>query len=56
MLVIHVLIAHTLVMHVPSLHAPWSHMRDSSTCNVVCQCYDDPTNAHKGGPSMARLP
>ena len=31
-------------------------VRDSSKCNMVCCCYDNPTNAPMGNPSMARLP
>ena len=33
-----------------------SHVRDSSTCNMVCCHYDNPTSAPIGNPSMARLP
>ena len=31
-------------------------MRDSSTCNMVCCCHDNPTNDPIGDPGMARLP
>ena len=50
------LIACTLVMCVHPLCTPWLHMRGCSTCNMVCRHYDNPTNAHIGDPSMARLP
>ena len=34
----------------------WSHLRDSSTCNMVCCHYNNPTSAPIGNPSMVRLP
>ena len=34
----------------------WLHVRDSSTCNMVCCCNDNPTSAPIGDPSVARLP
>ena len=38
------------------LSATRSHMRDSSTCNMVCCHNNNPTSAPIGDPSMARLP
>ena len=38
------------------LHMTWSHMRDSSTCNMVCCHNDNPTSTPIGDPSVAGLP
>ena len=37
------------------LSVTWSHVRDSSTCNIVCCCYNNPISAPIGNPSMLRL-
>ena len=38
------------------LRMTYLHMRDSSTCNMVCCRYDNPTSAPVGDPIMVRLP
>ena len=38
------------------LSMTWSHVRNSSMCNMVCCHNDNPTSAPIGDPSMARLP
>ena len=42
------------VLHLLSMTQ--SHVRDRSTCHMVCYCNDNPTSAPIGDRSMARLP
>ena len=50
------LVTHMLVVCVHTSHVPWSCIRGSSTCSIICRCYNDPTTTPTGDPSMARLP
>ena len=51
-----VLVTHMLVTCVHSSCMPWLHIRRSSMCIIICHCYNNPTTAPRGDPSMARLP